>query len=344
MQKGPNKQKRKKLTPAQLKEEAERRRQTILASFQTSVQKTEDNSIKEPEKVIEPIPEFSAILEKFKSRGTREETKEEEKNTDGYMNEDKDKNTKEEERDLNNDETKPVVEETAKQSHLGQMISKKQQKRNKLKQISRLKLMVERPDLVEVWDLTSPDPALLIQLKAAPNTVEVPRHWTQKKKFLQGKKGFFRRVFKLPEAIERTGIAKLRDPMAERDSLRMVKQKIRERMAPRLGKIDIDYQVLHDAFFKHSVKPKLTAFGDIYFEGKEEAMKMRGFRPGVISASLREALGISEGAPPPWLPAMQKFGPPPAYPNVYRHLIKETTLLKEDLEYDPTELWGIIPE
>jgi splicing factor 3B subunit 2 len=38
-------------------------------------------------------------------------------------------------------------------------------------------------------------------------------------------------------------------------------------MNPRLGKIDIDYQVLHDAFFKYQLKSNLTVFGDIYYEG-----------------------------------------------------------------------------
>jgi splicing factor 3B subunit 2 len=40
-------------------------------------------------------------------------------------------------------------------------------------------------------------------------------------------------------------------------------------MQPKTGKIDIDYQVLHDAFFKYQTKPKMTRHGDLYFEGKE---------------------------------------------------------------------------
>jgi len=35
-------------------------------------------------------------------------------------------------------------------------------------------------------------------------------------------------------------------------------------MNPKLGKLDIDYQVLHDAFFKYQKKPKFTQFGDVY--------------------------------------------------------------------------------
>ena len=36
-------------------------------------------------------------------------------------------------------------------------------------------------------------------------------------------------------------------------------------MNPRLGKIDIDYQVLHDAFFKYQTKPILSKYGYTYY-------------------------------------------------------------------------------
>jgi splicing factor 3B subunit 2 len=36
-----------------------------------------------------------------------------------------------------------------------------------------------------------------------------------------------------------------------------------------MGRIDIDFQVLHDAFFKYQTKPRLTMHGDLYYEGKE---------------------------------------------------------------------------
>ena len=36
-----------------------------------------------------------------------------------------------------------------------------------------------------------------------------------------------------------------------------------------MGKLDIDYQVLHDAFFKYQTKPSLTGLGELYYEGKE---------------------------------------------------------------------------
>lgn len=33
-----------------------------------------------------------------------------------------------------------------------------------------------------------------------------------------------------------------------------------------MGKIDIDYQKLHDAFFRWQTKPKMTIHGDLYYE------------------------------------------------------------------------------
>ena len=106
-----------------------------------------------------------------------------------------------------------------------------------------------------------------------------------------------------------------------------MKQKQRERITGKVSKIDIDYQVLHDAFFKHQTKPKLTCFGDVYYEGKEFESSAKiaggqGFRPGVLSDALRSALGMPPPpphgpyVPPPWLLAQQRHGPPPSYPSL----------------------------
>jgi splicing factor 3B subunit 2 len=135
--------------------------------------------------------------------------------------------------------------------------------------VAQLKAIVKRPDLVEAWDITAMDPLFLAELKTVKNSVPVPRHWNQKSKFLQSKRGILKPMFKLPEFIEATGISKLRDPFSERDGQKMVREKLKERMNPRLGKIDIDYGVLHDAFFKYQTKSKMTTFGDTYYEGKE---------------------------------------------------------------------------
>ena len=56
--------------------------------------------------------------------------------------------------------------------------------------VAELKRRVERPDLVEAHDVTAADPEFLIQLKAVPGSVPVPRHWGRKRKYLQGKVRF----------------------------------------------------------------------------------------------------------------------------------------------------------
>jgi splicing factor 3B subunit 2 len=78
----------------------------------------------------------------------------------------------------------------------------------------------------------------------------------------------------------------------------------------------INPKVLHDAFFKHQTKPQLTRHGDLYYEGKEFEVTLREKAPGTLTAKLKEALAIPDGAPPPWLINMQRYGPPPAYPNL----------------------------
>jgi len=95
------------------------------------------------------------------------------------------------------------------------------------------------------------------------------------------------------------------------------KQKQREKMAPKMGKMDIDYQVLHDAFFRYQEKPRMTGVGDLYHEGKEFEIHLREKRPGDVSEELRKSLGMIDAvSPPPWLINMQRYGPPPSWPNL----------------------------
>ena len=60
----------------------------------------------------------------------------------------------------------------------------------------------------------------------------------------------------------------------EKEADKKTKQKQRDRMQPKMGKLDIDYQVLHDAFFKFQQKPSLSTMGDLYYEGKEFEAKV----------------------------------------------------------------------
>eukprot|EP00879_Flechtneria_rotunda_P011084 GHRR01011581.1.p1 GENE.GHRR01011581.1~~GHRR01011581.1.p1 ORF type:complete len:612 (+),score=229.72 GHRR01011581.1:240-2075(+) len=198
----------------------------------------------------------------------------------------------------------------------GSKLSKKQRKLLHRLKIAELKQQCPRPDVVEVWDVTAPDPQTLVTLKALRNTVSVPRHWSQKRKYLQGKRGIEKPPFKLPDFIEATGITEMRNAYMEKEQAKKLKQKQRDRMTAKTGKMDIAYEVLYDAFFKHQRKPKMSVLGELYYEGKEYEAKLEHLRPGVLSNELREALGMSETSPPPWLVNMQRYGPPPSYPNL----------------------------
>ena len=48
------------------------------------------------------------------------------------------------------------------------------------------------------------------------NTVPVPRHWCAKRKYLQGKRGFEKPAFDLPDFIKRTGIQGMREAVNEK--------------------------------------------------------------------------------------------------------------------------------
>ena len=65
----------------------------------------------------------------------------------------------------------------------------------------------------------------------------------------------------------------------------------------------------------------MTLHGDLYYEGKEFEIRLKEKKPGDLSDDLRTALGMpvapnAHKVPPPWLIAMQRYGPPPSYPNL----------------------------
>ncbi len=192
---------------------------------------------------------------------------------------------------------------------------KKQRKLNRLT-VAELKQLVAKPEVVEWTDVSAADPRLLLHLKCYRNTIPIPAHWSAKRDYLQGKRGIEKPPFQLPSYIADTGIATQRDAIKEKEANMSLKAKTRERVQPKMGKIDIDYQKLHDAFFKFQTKPPLTSFGEMYYEGKEFETSLKEKRPGDLSPELVEALSIPPLAPPPWLISMQRFGPPPSYPTL----------------------------
>lgn len=224
-----------------------------------------------------------------------------------------------------------------------QKLSKRKRKELRRLQVAELKQIVPKPEVVEVHDITAADPRLLVYLKSYRNAVHVPQHWSQKRKYLQGKRGIEKPLFRLPEFIASTGIASMREAISTTDESKSLKQQQRERMAPRMGGIDIDYNVLHDAFFKYQTKPKMTAYGDLYYEGKEFEAKLQTKRPAQLSDGLKQALGMPEGAPPPWLLNMQRCGPPPSYPNLKIPGLNAPIPDGASWGFQPGQ-WGKVPE
>ncbi|KAL0228193.1 hypothetical protein RCL1_004336 [Eukaryota sp. TZLM3-RCL] len=192
-------------------------------------------------------------------------------------------------------------------------LSNKQRKAVMRPTVAQLKMQSVRSDLVEFWDTTAPEPSILLHLKACRNTVSVPRHWAERKKYLQGKRGVPKPPFVLPSYIVETGVVGLRETTLK-EFEKGLKTRMRQRLDPKTHRFEVDYQVLYDAFFKFQTKPQLTTHSDVYYEGREFEAHVKTCRPGKLSGRLRKALGIAPTAPPPWLVNQQRHGPPPSYP------------------------------
>ena len=208
--------------------------------------------------------------------------------------------------------------EVSKKAEEEQELSNRKRKLMTRMTVAELKQVVAHPEVVDVHDVNASDPRLLIHLKSYRNSVPVPRHWSRKRKYLQGKRGIEKPPFKLPDFIEATGISKMRSNVQESDEGKSLRQKARERMNAKMGKIDIDYAVLYTAFFKNQTKPPLTGHGELYYESKEFETDVRKKHAGILSPELKEALGMPNDkiVPVPWLLNMQRYGPPPSYPKL----------------------------
>ena len=193
-------------------------------------------------------------------------------------------------------------------------LSKKKRKEQNKLSVAELKALVQKPETVDWTDTSATDPRLLVHIKAYRNVVPVPPHWSLKREYLSSKRGVEKPPFALPKFIQETGIAEMRDAVLEKQDQASLKQKQRERVQPKMGKLDIDYQKLYEAFFRFQTKPELTRYGEVYYEGKEYETNLKHLRPGELSEELKDALNIPPGAPPPWLINQQRFGPPPSYP------------------------------
>ncbi|KAF1741157.1 hypothetical protein MXB_3809, partial [Myxobolus squamalis] len=95
----------------------------------------------------------------------------------------------------------PILPED-EEDESAEKLSKKKLKQQSRISIATLKQRVQRPEVVEVHDANSKEPVLLIHLKSYRNTPTVPKHWSYKRKYLQGKRGFVKPPFELPDYIK----------------------------------------------------------------------------------------------------------------------------------------------
>eukprot|EP01063_Lacrimia_lanifica_P028690 TRINITY_DN4233_c0_g2_i1.p1 TRINITY_DN4233_c0_g2~~TRINITY_DN4233_c0_g2_i1.p1 ORF type:complete len:540 (+),score=258.55 TRINITY_DN4233_c0_g2_i1:57-1622(+) len=195
-------------------------------------------------------------------------------------------------------------------------LSKKEQRQCKRFTVAQLKQVVSDPGVVEYHDTNSPDPRLLVLLKAYRNTVPIPRHWCHKRKYLSRKRGGAKPPFELPANIAATGVDRIREAYLKQEDERRERKLSADKTRVKVQRIDQDFMVLQNAFHrKNLVVPPLLRYGEMFYEGIESELKYKKMRPGVLSDKLKRALGLpDDNYPPPWLTNMQKYGPPRSYP------------------------------
>lgn len=81
-----------------------------------------------------------------------------------------------------------------------EMSKRKQRKLNRLS-VAELKRLVTKPEVVEWVDVSANDPRLLVQIKSHRNTIPIPQHWSQKRDYLQGKRGMEKPAYVLPSTV-----------------------------------------------------------------------------------------------------------------------------------------------
>lgn len=288
-----------------------------LSSSKSKIPKDEehadggDKSLKEDNKILES--EYATIFKKFELGPVAKASSKSQLALETQIQQ--------------NEPTSDSEDESESQEHPENLPSKKNQK-NRIG-ISELKASTAKPQSVEWFDCDAPDPFLVVLLRTRLNNVDIPGHWQQKKDYLSAKKGSAKAPYNLPDFIKKTGISEMRNHDPE-----SLKKLQRDRVQPKMNKLDIDYQLLHDAFFKHQTKPKLLSYGELYSEGREKTdqhrQKIADVKPGKISKELRAAVGMPENEKsiPPWITLMQELGKPPSY----KHLI----IPGVDVEYTNT--------
>lgn len=192
--------------------------------------------------------------------------------------------------------------------------NKRQRKAQKIQRAyEEYKLCVPYPELLQIEDVASPDVRLLNVLRGTPHSVPVPGHWKEKRGYLSTKGAIHKKPYTVPDKVIQTGVYDaVKARRAYRASLSL-KQKQKLKLNPKVFS--------EDGACKETEMdvpcPVLSCFGDLYRENAYSEDVFREVTPGKLSTELAAALGIQDSnKPPPWLYAMQKYGLPPAYPNM----------------------------
>lgn len=243
------------------------------------VKKTkEDNNNNDDDDIVvveeTPVDEqfaelYKDVLEKFEPKEEEIDVEEEEKKENENVEQKQlvHRDNKGENDKINDSDEEENKDKDSKESN-PQSLSKRQFKKKYGIPLYVLKSETIHPELVEWIDADAEDPRLHIYLKTLPDSVPVPQHWRSKKSFLSMKRGVERPPFELPKFISDTGISEMRptvDPVDSGESTTL-KQRTRERIQPKVGQLDLDYDRLYDAFFKYQKKPHLLKFGECYTE------------------------------------------------------------------------------
>jgi splicing factor 3B subunit 2 len=191
--------------------------------------------------------------------------------------------------------------------------NRKERKRQALRdKYESYKAMVPYPDIFEIADATCEDPVFYNLMKGTPGSVPVPGMWKSSSGRLFPR-GHSKPRYTVPLNVEKTGVPALRRMLREHEAKLSLREKIREKLYPRLGKSSVDQQALYGCFFAKQWRPALLRYGDVLYP--DWSCEAKRCKPGVLSTELMEALGIDEKTPPPWIFNMQKHGEPPSYPG-----------------------------
>ncbi|GKT35947.1 hypothetical protein ADUPG1_009003 [Aduncisulcus paluster] len=127
-----------------------------------------------------------------------------------------------------------------------------------------------RHEVVEIHDVSAADPTFLVKMKSIRNSVPVPGHWLQKRRYLQNTRGIQRIPFQIPPYIESTGISKVRGK-TDVNVRQSLKEQAREHVNPHTDRLYVDYSLLKEAFTHHMSLPHLSRHGDMFYLGKKDA-------------------------------------------------------------------------